>query len=35
VRDAAHIGRPTIRAIDPGSRTLFGELGHDGGRYRR
>lgn len=26
----AHIGRPTIRAIDAGERPPFGELGHDG-----
>lgn len=30
----AHIGRPTIRAIDAGERPPFGELGHDGARYR-
>lgn len=26
----AHVGRPTIRAIDSGKRPSFGELGHDG-----
>lgn len=26
----AHIGRPTIRAMDAGERPPFGELGHDG-----
>lgn len=26
----AHIGRPTIRAMDRGERPPFGELGHDG-----
>ncbi len=26
----AHIGRPTIRAIDAGSEPPFGEFGHDG-----
>ncbi len=26
----AHIGRPTIRAIDAGECPPFGELGHDG-----
>jgi hypothetical protein len=36
----AHLGRPTIRAIDEGERPPFGELGHDGqvfviGRGRR
>lgn len=30
----AHIGRPTIRAIDDGKRPPFGELGADGRRYR-
>jgi G:T/U-mismatch repair DNA glycosylase len=26
----AHIGRPTLRAIDAGQRPCFGEIGHDG-----
>jgi hypothetical protein len=26
----AHIGRPTIRALDRGERPPFGEIGHDG-----
>jgi hypothetical protein len=26
----AHIGRPTIRAMDAGERPPFGEMGHDG-----
>jgi hypothetical protein len=26
----AHIGRPTIRALDQGDRPPFGEMGHDG-----
>jgi Beta-lactamase superfamily domain len=30
----AHIGRPTIRAIDAGQRPPFGEFGRDGRRYR-
>jgi GNAT superfamily N-acetyltransferase len=30
----AHIGRPTIRAIDKGDRPPFGELGEDGRSYR-
>jgi ribosomal protein S18 acetylase RimI-like enzyme len=30
----AHIGRPTIRAIDAGRRPPFGELGRDGRGYR-
>ncbi|MBD0323364.1 MAG: hypothetical protein ICV72_08260 [Aldersonia sp.] len=30
----AHIGRPTIRAIDAGQRPPFGEIGADGRRYR-
>lgn len=30
----AHIGRPTIRALDAGLRPPFGELGDDGRRYR-
>jgi hypothetical protein len=30
----AHIGRPTIRAIDRGVRPPFGEFGRDGQRYR-
>ena len=30
----AHIGRPTIRAVDAGARLPFGELGTDGRRYR-
>jgi hypothetical protein len=29
----AHLGRPTIRAIDAGRRPPFGELGHDGQRF--
>lgn len=29
----AHIGRPTIRAIDAGERPPFGEFGSDGARY--
>lgn len=29
----AHIGRPTIRAIDAGVRPPFGEFGRDGARY--
>lgn len=29
----AHIGRPTIRAIDAGVRPSFGEFGCDGRRY--
>lgn len=29
----AHIGRPTIRAIDAGLRPPFGEFGRDGARY--
>lgn len=29
----AHIGRPTIRAIDAGLRPSFGEFGRDGRRY--
>jgi len=29
----AHIGRPTIRAIDAGERPPFGEFGADGRRY--
>ena len=29
----AHIGRPTIRAIDAGKRPLFGEFGADGDVY--
>jgi hypothetical protein len=29
----AHIGRPTIRAIDAGLRPPFGELGHDGATF--
>ena len=29
----AHIGRPTIRAIDAGDRPPFGEFGRDGRRY--
>lgn len=27
----AHIGRPTIRAIDSGKRAAFGEVGSEGG----
>lgn len=30
----AHIGRPTIRALDAGEAPPFGELGHDGRSYR-
>lgn len=30
----AHIGRPTIRAIDGGAQPPFGEFGADGRRYR-
>jgi hypothetical protein len=30
----AHIGRPTIRAIDRGERPTFGELAHDGQVFR-
>jgi hypothetical protein len=30
----AHIGRPTIRARDAGSRLPYGEWGDDGRRYR-
>ena len=30
----AHIGRPTIRAMDRGVRPPFGELGHDGATFR-
>jgi hypothetical protein len=30
----AHIGRPTIRAIDAGHRPPFGEFGRDGRRFR-
>ena len=29
----AHIGRPTIRAMDAGLRPPFGEFGRDGARY--
>jgi len=29
----AHLGRPTIRAIDAGQRPPFGEFGHDGQRF--
>jgi hypothetical protein len=29
----AHIGRPTIRAIDAGHTTPFGEFGADGASY--
>jgi len=29
----AHIGRPTIRAVDAGLRPPFGEFGRDGARY--
>ena len=29
----AHIGRPTIRGIDPGQATPFGEFGADGASY--
>jgi hypothetical protein len=30
----AHIGRPSIRAIDRGERPSFGQWGHDGAAYR-
>jgi hypothetical protein len=30
----AHIGRPTLRALDAGKRLPFGEMGGDGIRYR-
>lgn len=30
----AHIGRPTIRAMDSGAHPTFGEFGRDGRRYR-
>jgi hypothetical protein len=30
----AHIGRPTIRAVDAGGTPPFGELGADGRRYQ-
>ena len=30
----AHIGRPTIRALDQGERPPFGEFGEDGRTYR-
>jgi hypothetical protein len=30
----AHIGRPTMRALDAGARPPFGEVGEDGRRYR-
>ncbi len=30
----AHLGRPTIRAIDAGARPPFGEFGQEGRRYR-
>jgi hypothetical protein len=30
----AHIGRPTIRAIDRGERPAFGELARDGQVFR-
>ena len=30
----AHIGRPTIRAIESGERPVFGEFGSDGNLYR-
>ena len=30
----AHIGRPTIRALDAGERPPFGEVGVEGRRYR-
>jgi hypothetical protein len=30
----AHIGRPTIRAMDAGQRPSFGEFGIEGGMYR-
>jgi hypothetical protein len=29
----AHIGRPTIRAMDRGERPPFGSFGHDGARF--
>jgi hypothetical protein len=30
----AHIGRPTIRAMDAGLRPVFGEFGEEGKTYR-
>ena len=30
----AHVGRPTIKAIDAGKRPPFGEFGKDGSVYR-
>jgi ribonuclease BN (tRNA processing enzyme) len=30
----AHIGRPSIRAIDRGERPPFGQWGHDGDEFR-
>jgi hypothetical protein len=30
----AHIGRPTMRALDAGERPPFGEMGSEGRRYR-
>jgi hypothetical protein len=30
----AHIGRPTIRAIDRGARPVFGEFARDGQVFR-
>jgi hypothetical protein len=30
----AHIGRPSIRAIDRGERASFGQWGHDGAEFR-
>lgn len=30
----AHLGRPTLRALDAGARPPFGEIGEEGRRYR-
>jgi hypothetical protein len=30
----AHIGRPTIKALDAGKLPVFGELGEDGAVYK-
>jgi ribonuclease BN (tRNA processing enzyme) len=30
----AHIGRPTIRAIEAGARPVFGEMAYDGEMFR-
>jgi len=29
----AHLGRPTIRALDAGERPLFGEIGREGQQF--